>query len=300
MKTIFSEIINIVNNINSHPLARKHKLVSYFKFIKWQVSQLVLPHEKIISFTNKTFLAVKKGMTGATGNIYLGLHEFNDMAFLLHLLKPEDVFFDIGANIGSYTILASGHCKAKSFSFEPILSTYKTLQKNIILNQLEHLVSAKNIGIGEKECQLTFTCTLDTVNHVVAELEKAEDSIEISVLPADYFLDNNNCPILVKIDVEGFETEVLNGMPLVLQNTMLKAVIIELNGAGLRYGFDETEIHKKLISLNFSPFFYEPFSRSLTLLESYGTNNTIYIRDIYFVEKRIKESEKVKLFSENL
>ena len=47
-------------------------------------------------------------MTGATGNIYCGLYEFLDMAFLLHFLRNGDLFGDIGSNIGSYTVLATG------------------------------------------------------------------------------------------------------------------------------------------------------------------------------------------------
>jgi hypothetical protein len=40
-------------------------------------------------------------MTGATQNLYCELHEYNDMAFLLHFLREEDSFADVGANIGS-------------------------------------------------------------------------------------------------------------------------------------------------------------------------------------------------------
>ena len=43
----------------------------------------------------------RKGMTGASGNIYFGLHEFEEMGFLLHFLREEDLFIDIGAYIGS-------------------------------------------------------------------------------------------------------------------------------------------------------------------------------------------------------
>jgi hypothetical protein len=42
-----------------------------------------------------------------SGNIYAGLHEFGDMAFVLHFLRAGDLFADVGANIGSYTVLAS-------------------------------------------------------------------------------------------------------------------------------------------------------------------------------------------------
>ena len=218
MRLIFSRFLNIVNFINVHPLAKKHKTISYFKLLKWQLSQFINPRERIVSFTNKTFLAVSKGMTGATGNIYLGLHEFNDMGFLLHFLRDEDVFFDIGANIGSYTILASGHCKAKSIAFEPINKTFQTLKQNIELNKLEDLVIIKNIGIGDSEGILTFTNSMDTINHVTASSENSALVSKIPVYPGDYFFKDFGCPCLIKIDVEGYEDWVIRGMPLILKN----------------------------------------------------------------------------------
>jgi hypothetical protein len=48
------------------------------------------------------------GMTGATQNIYVGLQEFVDIMLTLHFLRKGDLFLDMGANVGSYTILASG------------------------------------------------------------------------------------------------------------------------------------------------------------------------------------------------
>ncbi len=44
-------------------------------------------------------MVVEPGTTGATGNVYCGLHEFEDMALLLHILRKVDRFVDIGANI---------------------------------------------------------------------------------------------------------------------------------------------------------------------------------------------------------
>lgn len=299
MRTTFYRVIDILRYINIHPLARRHKFIAYFKFIKWQLAQFINPRERMVSFTDKTFLAVSKGMTGATGNIYLGLHEFNDMGFLLHFLRETDVFFDIGANIGSYTILASGHCKAKSVCFEPIKTTYEALQKNISLNDLQELVVAKNIGIGEAKSILTFTNSMDTINHVVTASDNSRNVSDIAVYPADFFLNDYDCPALVKIDVEGYEAWVLKGMPLILKNTNLKAIIIELNGSGHKYDIDEIQIHAALLKLNFQPYDYNPFTRSLTRLKSFGTANTIYIREISFAEMRVKNADKIHLFSES-
>jgi hypothetical protein len=66
-----------------------------------------------------TSVVIEAGMTGASINHYCGLDAAADMAFLLHVLHPGDVFFDVGANVGSYTILASGVAQARTLSLEP-------------------------------------------------------------------------------------------------------------------------------------------------------------------------------------
>lgn len=291
----------IFRSINTHPLAGKHRLKSYMNFIRWQLINIFNESERKVRFTQSTFLVAKKGMNGATGNIYMGLHEFQDMAFLLHFLRKDDIFFDIGANVGSYTVLASGHVGCNTFSFEPIPSTFRSLQKNIEVNSINDKVKAFNVGVGAKKGTLSFTSNHDTINHVLASNSgnNAENSIQVPVVSIDEIIPENEIPILMKIDVEGFETEVLQGMKATCKNEQLKGIIIELNGSGDRYGFDENAIHDHLLSVGFLPYEYDPFSRTFTLLNNYGKFNTIYLRQLEFVKHRIDTAEKIHLFSES-
>jgi FkbM family methyltransferase len=297
---MLKKIYAILKYINKHPLAGKHRSLAYYKFFSWQIVQFLKPRERVVKFTSDSSLLVSKGMTGATGNIYLGLHEFNDMGFLLHFLRPNDLFYDVGANIGSYTVLASAHCKANTISFEPIPSTYSSLIKNIRLNNISNLVVAKNIGLGKNKTVLKFTTSLDTVNHVISGGESSVvNAVEVQVETGDTILQESRCPILMKIDVEGFETDVLKGMPNLLSNLELKAIIIELNGSGGRYGFDEFEIHTTLLNLGFKPSEYNPFERTIKMIDGFGSFNTIYIRDVLFTTERIQTADKVTVFSES-
>ncbi len=295
------KLLTIKKFLDAHPLSKKHKLKAYYRFLSWQISQFLFPGERVVPFTGNTKLVVKKGLTGATGNIYTGLHEFSDMSFLLHFLRQEDLFFDIGANVGSYTILASGYVRANTIAIEPIPETFTWLLKNIKLNNIENRVTAKNIGLGADNKKLYFTSSYNTVNHVASppEIEGDKNILEVEVETFDSLVDTTGVPVLVKIDVEGYETEVINGMKRYMQSTMLKAIIIELNGSGFRYGYDEAQIHKYLMENDFSPYQYDPFLRSLLLIEEFGTHNTIYIRDIAFVEDRIEKAEKINVFSES-
>jgi len=234
-----------------------------------------------------------KGLSGATGNLYCGLMEYSDMGFLLHFLRSDDLFVDIGANIGVYTILASAEVKANTISIEPIPSTFKSLVDNININNLQDKVQVMNIGLGGNVGKLNFTKSLDCINHVA--LPNDLDTIEVSIYPLDAILPEAITPILIKIDVEGFETEVLKGAEKTLSNDDLKVIIIELNGSGKRYDFDDTTIHDKLLSYGFKPYSYNPKIKRLLALDTYTSHNTIYLRDIQFVENRIEFSRSIKI-----
>lgn len=284
-----------------HPLTKNNLISAYFRFLKWQIISRIRTNPFAYPFIENAQLFVKKGMTGATGNIYAGLHEFYDMGFLLHVLRDEDMFADVGANIGSYTILASGVVGAKSVAFEPVLSTYNFLQKNIEINNLHQIAKAYNVGVGNEKGILKFTKDSDTTNHIVLEDADNTSTINVDVITLDDFFLNNQVPALMKVDVEGFEKSVFKGSKKLLANTQLKALILELNGCCHRYGVNEKDIHQILIDNHFKTYHYNPLKRELEETPIYNTEeNTIYIRDIEWIKNRIKTSREYKVLGKSL
>lgn len=286
------DLWRVMKFIWEHPLAKKRQLTALIRFMKWQIIYRIHPYPVIYPFVEESLLVVEKGMTGATGNIYTGLHEFLDMGFLLHFLRQEDLFVDIGANVGSYTVLASAVVKAKTISIEPIPVTFEKLRNNIFYNRLEHAVSAYNVGIGSRKSMLKFTNTFDTVNHALSPGEASENFVEVPVEALDELL-GEYMPVLIKVDVEGFELEVLKGATRVLSNQQLQAIIIELNGSGARYGFNEQAIHQLLLDNGFTAYQYEPLKRELIAREEIGgEGNSIYVRNIEQVRNRLRNARK--------
>ncbi|MDB5136542.1 MAG: FkbM family methyltransferase [Mucilaginibacter sp.] len=287
--------------ILTHPLGSRHPVKSIFHFLLWQAQSSFLPSKFFVKqFISPVRFYARKRLTGVTGNIYTGLHEFNDMAFLLHFLNAEDVFFDVGANVGSYSLLASGVCKCKSISIEPVKSSFDILNLNIKLNKLQDRVLTINSAAGAVKGMITFTTDQDTENHVIAKDEvNASGVINVPVIAIDSLLSGNS-PSLIKIDVEGYETEVMKGMANTLNLSVLKAIIIELNGSGERYGYDEIEIHRLLLDKKFIPYTYDPFSRNLTEIASFGNNNTIYCRDVDFINSRLKQAAAIHIMGEEI
>ena len=289
--------ITTLRIIYRHPLNKlfKDKIKSYIRYIRWHISFITNQYPIIYSFTGKTRLIIKKGMSDAVGNLFYGLQEYEDMLFLLHFLREEDFFVDVGANIGSFTILASGHVGSRTMSFEPVPQTYQSLLDNIAINRLEDKVSVKNLALGSEKGNVKFTNILfGAINHVCTN-EETDDSIEVPTDTLDNILQDEKVPLLIKIDVEGFETEVINGAIDTLKKDGLKAIIIELNGSGIRYGYDDAKIHDFIISLGFKAYRYDPELRKLYLIERFGSHNTIYIRDYGFVEGRVNSAPKVNI-----
>lgn len=249
-------------------------------------------------------LLIAPGMTGATGNIYAGLHEFSDMAFALHLLRRDDLFVDVGANVGSYTVLAAS-VGAKCISIEPIAATFNHLVRNVHLNNMCDRVDVRNIGAGSAKGTLRFTSNLDTVNHVIDEIAKQEKSgtavCEVAVDTLDTVAADAR-PVLLKIDVEGFETEVIAGAEKVLSKDSLLAVIMELNGSGQRYNYDEGELYKRMIGFGFNAYSYSPFERSLNALEGGRgqSGNTLFVKDVAAVRQRLHEAPSFTVNGENV
>ncbi|OPY08378.1 MAG: Methyltransferase domain protein [Syntrophus sp. PtaB.Bin001] len=190
-------VLNLIKFITNHPLNHEHKLNSIIRFAKWQVGSRLVPGAIVYDWINGSKFLVKTGETGLTGNIYTGLHEFPNMGFLLHFLRAEDLFVDIGANVGSYTILACSAVGARGVAFEPIPSTYKRLVENMRLNHLDEKVKCINKGLGAQQGTIAFTSDSDTTNHVLASGEQCDNKVTVEVTSLDTALDGEN-PSLIK------------------------------------------------------------------------------------------------------
>jgi len=285
-------LLRILKFIASHPLNRGGRLSACLKFIIYQIATRLFESKFLVNWVNDTKFLVSKGETGLTGNLYCGLMEYEDMSFLLHYLRSDDKFYDIGANVGAYTILASGVIGAKSVSFEPLPSTYDRFVDQIKINRIEHLVESNNCGVGSKPDTLEFTNNLNCMNKVNIDTNNRDvTKVDVITLDGCYKPTNNS---FVKIDVEGFEKFVLDGGVNFFSNENVSALVVELNGSGTSYGVDDNDVHKIITSFGFHPISYEPFSRVVSPLESCNLGgNTIYVKDIVSAQRRVKSSDPV-------
>jgi FkbM family methyltransferase len=234
-------------------------------------------------------------MTGATGNLYCGLHEYGDMGFLLHFLRSEDFFVDVGANIGSFSILASGVVGARSVALEPVPSTFSALRLNIAINGLVGMIDPFCAAAGPHQCRARFSIDRGPQNGLVADTY-CGDSAEVMVMSLDTVIEKGTCPALLKVDVEGSEQGVLEGASKSLLQPTLKAVLLEgdsevIAGMMSRAGFQRAR--------------YFPSTRRLEILSLApirhveGTQNNLWIRDAELIQKQCSSARRFTVYGQS-
>ncbi len=282
--------------LTRHPLNQKDRIGALLRFAKWQIGSRLVPGDVLFEWINGAKLVVSPGETVATGNIYAGLQEFADMAYVIHVLRKDDLFVDVGANIGSYTVLAGAVAGANGVSFEPAPSTFEKLMINVRANQLDDKVQCLNIGLGAQPGTIAFTSDQDAINHVLTENEATEHAIQVEVSTLDTVLANQS-PHVIKIDVEGYETSVLEGAEKTLKKESLHSVLIELKGYGKRYGFDESKIYEMMAELGFEMFSYDPLNRSLLNLQGKKpeSGNALFIRNHEVASQAVADSKEFEV-----
>lgn len=272
-----------------HPLNRGRKFRGIARWASWQLTSRLSGKPRVVPFWGPAKLWARAGETGITGNIYYGLAEYEDMAFAIHLLDPSDLFVDVGANAGTYSVLAGRVSGARVIAFEPIAETADRFDANMRLNQIAESTVLHRTGVGAALGVLRFTADRDTINHVI---DSANDGIEVQVETLDNILANES-PTLIKVDVEGYEPDVLAGANKTLLKKSLLALIIEINDSFRAYGHNISDILDPIEAAGFKPYAYDPVDRQLIALQrqNQASGNTIFVRDYERVLEKLGSSK---------
>ena len=266
-----------------HPLNRGGRIAAMGRLLRWQIASRLMGGRVEIPFVGGTSLFARRGMTGATGNWYAGLHEAEDMAFCLHLLRAGDLFVDVGANVGSYTVLAAGACRAEVVAVEPSAETRAALRSNVALNGIEGRVEIHAVGLGAAEGEMRLSLGRGPMNRALADGDDApSETVPIRTLDA---ILGGRAPALLKIDVEGGEADVLKGAAEALASPGLRAVIAEANDAGA--------VGRLLAEHGFVPASYDPHARRLG--PPVPGANALFVRDDAALRARLAEAPPTRL-----
>jgi FkbM family methyltransferase len=144
----------------------------------------------------------------------MGEYDYNNMRFLrLILSHRRGTFVDVGANIGVYTLLASEIQEVSVVSIEPHPITYEWLKQNVKLNGREN-VKCLNLAISDHDGEIRFMNGPEpSINRIITKNEEVASTLGVECRRMETICtDLQIMPIVIKIDVEGHEYEVLEGL----------------------------------------------------------------------------------------
>ena len=287
-------MLSTLTFIWNHPISSVNRWAALSRYARWQIGTRLLEAPVVIPFVESTQLVCERSMTGATGNLYCGLHEFGDMGFLLHFLRPGDLFVDVGANIGSFSMLASGVVGATSVALEPVPSTFAALSRNIAVNGLKELVEPLCVAAGARRGRVRFSLDRGPQDRVVGESYSGA-SAEVPVMSLDEIAENKR-PALLKVDVEGSERDVLEGASESLRRPTLKAVLLE---------GDSEPIAGMMSQAGFARASYAPMTRRLEMTGArrsgslMETLNHLWVRNEQIVQDRCSTARQFTVYGQS-
>lgn len=174
---------------------------------------------------------------------------------LLNRLEPDDVVFDVGANVGTYTCFAARVLDGgRVVAFEPEPTNAARLRENASLNGLD--VDLRELALGEADGTAFLErdgTQAGAGEHALARTP-SDDAIEVSRAAGDRLVHGGEipAPTVIKIDVEGAELQVLNGLGRSLTRESCRLVYCEVHPDRLR-GFGQTvsQLHARFQDAGF-------------------------------------------------
>lgn len=225
------------------------------RHLDWQRRKLLRDFPLELELSESVLLATH-GRCGVSALVNAhGLYDFNNMTLLKRLLANGGVFVDVGANVGAYTLVASEQARARVLAFEPHPATFAMLEENLRRNGRKN-VFASCAAVGNKVGVLSISDTPgSSTTHVIAG--DSDSAIEVPVVRLDVELERRDLHAdAIKIDVEGFEYQVLHGMGEELCHATV--VFVEVNGLSDQRGAGRDNIFALLRDAGLDgPFYYD-------------------------------------------
>lgn len=238
----------------------------------WVISQLAVRHRLRITVVGR----LRNGMTitsvlgDAVGEIIRqhGCYEPVTVEAVLSHLTPDAVFYDVGAHIGQYSLLASERCR-EVHAFEAVPTTFEYLRRNIRQNRLAN-VTVNNLAVsdacGTVEIHESSADNLGS-SSLVAPDRVSGHVYTVPAISLDEYVKTHPEPDLVKMDVEGAELLVLQGAGSLLKRRH-PVLVAEVNEKTLaRFGHTPEDM---LVALR-------SFGYEIGSLDGFGFQNVLAV-----------------------
>lgn len=231
---IYDNLVKAESKLSASGFGRKLKKIRPAASFYGKLYQFFRPSGSVMTNSWGHRLYVDPGDLGIARCllVYNGVWEPLETETFVSLLKKDMVVVDIGANVGYYTLLAARAVgsSGRVIAFEPEPSNYGLLCKNIRENGYTNITAVPSAVSDHSGTGRLFLCPKNSGAHNLSKRWQEESSIEVSMVTLDqYFSDYQGRIDLIKIDAEGVEELIFDGMCQLLQRYPNLIVFTELN-----------------------------------------------------------------------
>jgi len=184
-------------------------------------------------------------------------YESEQLDHFINILTTEnfDLFVDVGANIGLYSLLAANTGEIENIiAFEPDIRNNYQFKTNILLNNFFKKIKVYDYGLSNENTEVNFLSekgrsTGHSRIEITAPTSTKTDRFEktiIKVAKFDSKFDFNSCKVFIKMDVEGHELNAIKGMKEFLKKNkcIFQVEVFEENMANVKSYMDRLGYHK--------------------------------------------------------
>jgi FkbM family methyltransferase len=212
--------VRLARHVWAHPANEGQRVRSLLRLARFQTQGRLLRTRAIAPLGDRSRMWVDLHRHAAAMVLYANPPDFAEMRAWQQVLTPGGLFVDVGANVGSYSIWAAEQ-GAEVIAIEPAADTFALLMENVALNGYQ--VRAIRAAAGARCGTARFTAGRDTVNR----LDPA-GPVQTPLVTVDSVVGGRVVAGL-KIDVEGFEIEVLRGCTRALSEQRIRLIQLEWN-----------------------------------------------------------------------
>jgi len=169
----------------------------------------LVPRDAVVPILSGKLRGRRWIVGSAIHRCWLGFYEYEKQQWISREVRPKSVFWDIGANVGFYSLLASKLVRSgKVFAFEPVPRNLEHLRKHLVLNRVTN-VEVLPIAVSDENGSARFQVEQSgSMGHL-----SGEGSITVQIATLDSLVDEGKVlpPDYVKMDIEGAELLALRG-----------------------------------------------------------------------------------------
>ena len=272
--------LEVLKTVWEHPANRNNRPFAVARAVGWQATKRLRSSPMLLR-TPRGYLFHCHGDSHEAGRMiyFNGSPDPAEMDFMERLLRPGDKFLDIGANVGTYTLLAADLVgpSGQVLSVEPGPQAMERLVENCQVNGFSHVQFAQ-LAVADYEGEAQFTTGRDTGNHLAFATGRLSTAVKVTTL--DRLIGETKFD-LVKIDAEGAEALILRGADGVISRGQMPIVLMEMVQRFLvRAGSSVSSFADWLRSRGYGLFTYSVNTRTLHPWEAPVARQPGYAGDV--------------------